>query len=102
MNCDGGYKPHGFLYSGGTFTEIVAPDSYITRAYGINAAGQIVGLYQEGGNEHGFLATLTSIPGDFAPADCDVDGSDLAKLIANPGRLDITTFAENFGENVCP
>jgi alpha-tubulin suppressor-like RCC1 family protein len=37
------------------------------------------------------------IPGDFAPADCDVDGSDLAGLIANPGLINITTFAQNFG-----
>jgi hypothetical protein len=38
------------------------------------------------------------IPGDFAPADCDIDGSDLAALIASPGSLDVTTFAHNFGK----
>jgi len=38
------------------------------------------------------------IPGDFAPADCDIDGSDLAFLIANPGSLNLTTFAHNFGK----
>jgi hypothetical protein len=44
-----------------------------------------------------------ALPGDFtSPADCDVDGSDLAALIANPARLDLTTFAGNFGENACP
>ena len=42
-----------------------------------------------------------SIPGDFPPADCDVDGSDLAVLIADPGLLTITAFAENFGKNAC-
>ena len=34
--------------------------------------------------------------------DCDVDGTDLAAFIANPRMLDITTFAMNFGKNVCP
>jgi hypothetical protein len=38
--------------------------------------------------------------GDFT-ADGDVDGSDLAALIANSGLLDIPTFAQNFGKNVC-
>jgi hypothetical protein len=38
------------------------------------------------------------IPGDFAPADCDIDGSDLAALIAGPGALSLTTFAHNFGK----
>jgi hypothetical protein len=40
--------------------------------------------------------------GDFAPADCDVDGSDLAALIANTSFFDLKTFAQNFGENDCP
>jgi hypothetical protein len=35
--------------------------------------------------------------GDF-DFDNDVDGSDLATLIADPGLLDIATFAENFGK----
>ncbi len=34
--------------------------------------------------------------GDF-DADGDVDGSDLATLAANPGLLDLATFAANFG-----
>jgi peptidoglycan/xylan/chitin deacetylase (PgdA/CDA1 family) len=38
--------------------------------------------------------------GDFN-ADRDVDGIDLAALLANPGLLDITTFAQNFGKNNC-
>jgi hypothetical protein len=35
-------------------------------------------------------------------SDGDVDGSDLAALIANTSLIDLTTFAENFGENDCP
>jgi hypothetical protein len=38
-------------------------------------------------------------PGDFPSADGDVDGSDLAALIATPGLLDIATFAQNFGNS---
>jgi hypothetical protein len=37
--------PHGFLYSGGSFTPIDVPGSTDTFANGINASGQIVGRY---------------------------------------------------------
>jgi subtilisin family serine protease len=47
-------------------------------------------------------ATPAYIPGDFAPGDCDVDGSDLAALIANTSLLDLATFALNFGKKACP
>jgi hypothetical protein len=43
-----------------------------------------------------------STAGDFSPSDYDVDGSDLAKLIANQSLLDITTFAQQFGKTSCP
>jgi hypothetical protein len=40
--------------------------------------------------------------GDYAPADCDVDGSDLAAwILAYPGGVDVTAFAQNFGKNAC-
>jgi predicted phosphodiesterase len=40
--------------------------------------------------------------GDFGTADCDVDGSDLALLIANTLYYDdIVSFAQNFGRNAC-
>jgi peptidoglycan/xylan/chitin deacetylase (PgdA/CDA1 family) len=39
--------------------------------------------------------------GDFT-ADGDVDGSDLAALIAHYGLLDLATFSQNFGKNACP
>ncbi len=38
--------------------------------------------------------------GDFT-SDGDVDGSDLAALIGNTGLLDLSTFAQNFGKNLC-
>jgi hypothetical protein len=34
--------------------------------------------------------------------DGDVDGKDLAALIANSSLLNIATFAQNFGRNTCP
>jgi len=42
--------------------------------------------------------------GDYAPTDCDVDGSDLAYWIVNgaPAGRDIAAFAGNFGGNACP
>jgi subtilisin len=48
-------------------------------------------------------AARAAVPcqGDFEP-DGDVDGSDLAALIANPALLDIPTFAQSFGRNTCP
>jgi hypothetical protein len=61
-------------------------------AVGDNASGQLnVGAWSLG----------PSFPGDFAPADCDVDGSDLAVLIANPSLLDISMFAQIFGRKPC-
>jgi hypothetical protein len=44
--------------------------------------------------------SAASIPGDFY-GDCDVDGSDVAALIANSSWLDPATFAQNFGKNAC-
>jgi hypothetical protein len=58
---------HGFLYSGGSFTPIDVPGARATQANGINAGGQIVGLYSTPGalpELHGFLesgASFTSI-----------------------------------------
>lgn len=39
---------HGFLYTGGSFTPLDAPGAIVTRAYGINDAGQIVGQFFDG------------------------------------------------------
>ena len=45
-------------------------------------------------------ASWTPTPGDF-DGDCDVDGKNLAALIANPSGFDLAAFAANFGENLC-
>jgi hypothetical protein len=48
-----------------------------------------------------YRMTATLRTGDFAPADCDVDGSDLAVLTANPSLMNLATFAQNFGKSDC-
>ena len=49
---------HGFIYSGGVYTSLDVPGASIgTAALGINAGGEVVGLYQgngDGGGIHGF------------------------------------------------
>ncbi len=59
-----GTGEHGFLDSGGTFTQIDAPGATDTGASGINDAGQIVGNFFNSTGEHGFLdsgGTFTQI-----------------------------------------
>jgi hypothetical protein len=59
-NAAGG---HAFVLIGGTYTLLNVPGSFVTTAFGINNAGQIVGYYLDGaGTQHGFLATLTTVP----------------------------------------
>jgi probable HAF family extracellular repeat protein len=53
-----GDSPHGFLFDNGTYTTLEVPGSIWTLANGINASGQIVGVYEEDATgRHGFLAT---------------------------------------------
>ena len=67
-----GNASHGFVRdAGGTFTTIDDPDTIAsgppngtgTMADGINDAGQIVGFWDSGGAEHGYLA----VPNPIAP-----------------------------------
>jgi hypothetical protein len=46
----------------------------------------------------GNIAAPSLLPGDF-DTDGDVDGYDLAALIATPGQLAIAVFAQNFGSS---
>jgi probable HAF family extracellular repeat protein len=47
------------LLNGTSFTIIDVPDGVLTKAFGINNAGKIVGSYvdKKTGKYHGFLAT---------------------------------------------
>lgn len=44
---------------------------------------------------------ISECKGDF-DQDNDVDGSDLAQLAADPGLLDLSLFAADFGKTNCP
>jgi probable HAF family extracellular repeat protein len=44
-----------------SFTQIDVPGAFGTQAYGINNAGQIVGLFDDSTGRHGFLDTGGSI-----------------------------------------
>src|SRR5256885_467924 len=47
---------HGFLLANGGFSTIVVPGSALTRAFGINSAGDVVGDWADAnGNHHGFI-----------------------------------------------
>ena len=66
----GGQQTRGFLYTNGVITNITAPNSINTFAYGINNNGQIVGAANglQGGGTYGFLYvngtfTTLSVPG---------------------------------------
>ena len=59
---------HGFLYTRGSFTTLDVPGSYLTEAFGINAKGQIVGLFADGTGFHGFLDTGGSFVTSMCPA----------------------------------
>jgi len=64
-----GNTPRGFLFSGGVFTTIDVPGASESFAYGINAAGQIVGTFVDATGAHGFLRntggvfTTIDVPG---------------------------------------
>jgi probable HAF family extracellular repeat protein len=48
---------HGFLDTGGSFTQLDVPGANLTVPIGVNDAGQIVGLFDDITGEHGFLYT---------------------------------------------
>lgn len=59
-------RTHGFVESGGIYTEIQDPNGFnggFTEAYGINDAGTVVGFYTDASGNHGFIAT----PGNSVP-----------------------------------
>jgi uncharacterized membrane protein len=72
---------HGFTWTGGTYATVDAPGSPNTQAYGINNAGDIVGIVQPsfgGGGEHGFILhagsfTVIDYPGAIATDFSDIN-----------------------------
>jgi hypothetical protein len=53
---------HGFVREDGQYTSIDYPAATTTRAFGINAGGDVVGNYVMGGVTHGYLARRTGRP----------------------------------------
>jgi hypothetical protein len=74
----------------------------------VSASTATVAYVRSGGTGGSYSYDITPRPylyGDFGTADCDVDGSDLANLIANASKHDeddAPSFAQNFGKSSCP
>jgi len=56
---------HGFVYSNGVFTTLDVPDAQSTYPRSINDHGQVTGIYYDGSNTHGFIATPMGTPTDI-------------------------------------
>ena len=70
----GKFVYRGFVETNGRFSDLDAPAaSGFTAAYGINAAGQIVGYYSDGTSYHGFLDTNGSFTIINAPSATGTD-----------------------------
>jgi hypothetical protein len=82
--------PHGFLKDGDMFTTIDVPGATNTQAFGINAAGQIVGMFGDGtGNGYSFVATPDD-EGDTTPPIITVAASPATLSPPNGKRVAIT------------
>ncbi len=85
--------------SGATWTSASSGMPTNTRVWSLAAssedifAGTSSGVWRR-------TVPIATLGGDF-DSDCDVDGSDLAALIAKMPLLDLVTFAQNFGKNAC-
>lgn len=56
---------HGFVYSNGAFTTLDVPGAQSTYPSSINDHGQVTGIYSDGSNAHGFIATPMGTPTDI-------------------------------------
>src|ERR1700730_15243843 len=96
---------HGFLDTGGNFTQIDVPGATSTFANGINGAGQIVGRFNNSVGGHGFLDTGGSftqidVPGANATSANGINGA--GQIV---GLFDNTTGVHGFldtGGGVAP
>jgi probable HAF family extracellular repeat protein len=81
-----GKNTHGFLDTGGSFTQIDVPGAVgYTLIHDINNMGQIVGDFSDGTNTHGFLNT----DGNFTQIDPPGGGAVLTNAfgINNAGQI---------------
>src|SRR5215472_13788155 len=66
---DATFRTHGFLKDGATFTTIDVPGATgITLAFGINDAGQIVGVFSDARGATAFSKTARPSPRSMSPA----------------------------------
>lgn len=76
---DGAMANHGWLLSGGVFTQLDYPGSTFTQALGLNNKGSVVGDYMDAaGATHGFVYTISS--GQYVSID---DPSGVGSTIVN-------------------
>jgi probable HAF family extracellular repeat protein len=86
---------HGFLYTGGSFTQIDVPGANWTIATGINSAGQIVGYYlDEYLKTYGFLYS----GGSFTQIDAPGARHTYAYGINSAGQI-VGEFDDNTGSH---
>jgi probable HAF family extracellular repeat protein len=77
---------HGFLDTGGSFTQLDVPGATDTIASGINDAGQVVGTFINSTGEHGFLDT----GGSFTQFDVPSADITVASGINGAGQIVVT------------
>jgi len=101
------YDSSDYVVSGGNLPNAghvrvtVSPDQTIVE-YVRSAIASDAGV-TNGRIDHQYTiapAPVSTCQGDF-DGDGDVDGSDLAALIAAPAQLEVSVFATNFGKNNC-
>ncbi len=85
---------HGFLDTGGSFTQLDVPGGFGTAARGINEAGQIVGDFQDSTTMHGFL----EVGGSFTTIDVPGARSTSAQGINDAGQI-VGYFIDSTGDH---
>jgi hypothetical protein len=86
--------------SGGTWTSVSSGMPTDTRVWSLTASSDDIFAGTSSGVWRRTVPIYPALVGDF-DSDCDVDGSDLAALIANMSLLDLATFSQNFSKNAC-
>src|SRR4029077_2506198 len=85
---------HGFLDTGGSFSQLDVPGGFGTAARGINDAGQIVGDFQDSTTMHGFL----DVGGSFTTIDVPGARSTSAQGINDAGQI-VGYFIDSTGDH---
>jgi probable HAF family extracellular repeat protein len=95
----GGTGTHGFLDTGGSFTQIDVPGASRTTAFGINDAGQIVGGFTDSTGTHGFLDTGGNFTQIDLPGASDTEAfgiNDAGQIVGITGPFPDITGSHGF------